>query len=73
MSDHSSVGAVLLHALDPLGLDVRPADLLSSLIEVETVWYANVLAHNHFSVRSVHVGSLDLRVLAVPVGPKNVS
>lgn len=73
LGDHASVGAVLLNAFDSLGLHVRPADLLSSLVEVETVRYADVLADDHFSMRAVHVSSLDLGMLAVPVGPENVS
>lgn len=72
MGDNASVGAVLLNTFDPLGLDVRPADFLSSLVEIEAVWYADVLANDHFSVRAVHVGSFDLGMLAVPVGPEYI-
>lgn len=73
MSDEASIRAVLLDALDLLGLGVAPANLLSFGVEVEPVWYSEILVYDHASMCAVHVGALDLWRLAIPVCPEDVA
>lgn len=73
MCDEASVGAILLDALNLLGLGVAPAHLLTLRVEVEAVGYAEVVVHDHASMRAVHVGALNLGRLAIPVRPEDVA
>ena len=73
MSDEASIRAVLLDALDLFGLGVAPANLLALGIEVESVWYSEILVYDHASMCAVHVGALDLWRLAVPVRPEDIA
>ena len=65
--------SVLFGALDPLGLGIAPAHLLSLRVKVKAVGHAQVGGDDHTPMRAVHVGALDLGRLAVPVRPEYVA
>ena len=52
---------------------ISPAHSLLVVVDGQSIGQAQVSVHQHLPLCTVHVGTLDLRSITVPVSPENVT